>query len=65
MLPLVINNLMANQIFYSLMKNAYFLVFETLARGLMGQNISRLPTRPENDFEADQSCFNFTLGKVF
>jgi hypothetical protein len=47
------------------MKNAYFLVFETLARGLMGQNISRLPTQPENDFEADQSCFNFTLGKVF
>ena len=55
----------ANQVFFSATKNANFMHLETLQRALTGRNIFWLLTRPENNFESNQSCFYSNLDKVF
>ena len=55
----------ANQIFYSVTKNANFMLLETLRRALTEPNILWLPTPSENRFHSNQICFYSNLGEVF
>ena len=55
----------ANEIFYSVTKNANFVLLETARRVITRRNIKWLLTRPENHFESNQICFYSNLGKVF
>ena len=43
----------ANEIFYSVMKNANFMLLETTRRALTKQNIKWLLTRPENHLKSN------------
>ena len=56
---------LANEIFYSIMKNADLMLLETARQALMSQNIKWLLTRLENYFKSNQICFYSNLGKVF
>ena len=55
----------ANEIFYSVTKNADLMLLETARRVLMSRNIKWLLTRLENHFKSNQICFYSNLGKVF
>ena len=55
----------ANEIFYSVTKNANLMVLETARLALTRRNIKWLLTRPENHFKSNQICFYSNLGKVF
>ena len=54
-----------NEIFYSITKNANFILLETARRALTRRNIKWLLTRLENHFESRQICFYSNLSKVF
>ena len=56
----------ANEKFYSITKNANFMILETVGRSLARRNIKWLLTRLENYFKSNQICFYSNLGnKVF
>ena len=55
----------ANEIFYSVTKNANLMLLERAQRALMSRNIKWLLTRIENHFKSSQICFCSNLGKVF
>ena len=55
----------ANEIFYSITKNANLMLLETSRRALTGRDILWLLTRPENHFDSNQICFYSYLSKVF
>ena len=51
--------------FYSVTKNADFMLLETTRRALTRPNIKWLLTRLENHFISNQMCFILTLVKSF
>ena len=55
----------ANEIFYSVTKNANFMLLEMARRALTRRNIKWLLTRLENHFKSNQICVYSNLGKVF
>ena len=55
----------ANEKFYSITKNANFMILETVGRSLERRGIKWLLMWLENHFESKQICFYSNLGKVF
>ena len=55
----------AKEIFYSVTKNANFMLLETARRALTRRIIKLLLTRLENHFKSNQTCFYSNFGKVF
>ena len=53
------------EIFYSVTKNANFILLETARRALTRGNIKWLLTGLEDHFESKQICFYSNLVKVF
>jgi len=47
------------------MKNANFMLLETVQLALTDRDIKWLLTQPENHFKSNQICFYSNLGKVF
>jgi len=55
----------ANEIFYSVTKNANFMLFETARLALTRRNIKWLLTRPQNHFKSNQICLYSNLSEFF
>ena len=53
-----------NETFYSVTKNANFMLLETAQRALTRRNTEWLLTRLENHFKSNQICFYSNLGNV-